>query len=113
MRTPEESVRPALVQRRQELIAAAEPLPDDGLYFLARNLEARTAHVHGNLGKPAAPRGQPDPHALTAERKLLEARTLEEALGWLTALERVQLAGDGALLERLAALPDAPKPAYI
>jgi membrane glycosyltransferase len=113
LRTPEESAQPALVRRRQELIAAAEPLPDDGLHFLARNFEARTAHVHGNLGKPAAPRGQPDPHALTAEQKLLEARTLEEALGWLTALERVQLAGNGALLERLAALPDAPKPAYI
>jgi len=113
LRTPEESAQPALVQRRQALIAAAEPLPDDGLYFLARNLEARTAHVHGNLGKPATPRGQPDPHALTAEQKLFEARTLEEALGWLTAPERVQLAGNGALLERLAALPDAPKPAYI
>jgi len=113
LRTPEETDRPALVRRRQELIAAAEPLPDDGLYFLARHLEARAAHVHGNLGKPSAPRGQPDPNALTAEQKLLEARTLEEALGWLTAPERVQVAGDGGLLERLAALPDAPKPAYI
>jgi len=113
LRTPEESARPALVRRRQELIAAAEPLPVDGLYFLARNLAARNAQVHGNLGKPLAPRGQPDPHALTAEQKLHDARTLEEALGWLSALERVQVAGDGSLLERLAALPDAPKPAYI
>jgi membrane glycosyltransferase len=113
LRTPEETERPALVRRRQELIAAAEPLPEDGLYFLARNLAARSAHVHGNLGKPAATRGQPDPNALTAEQKLFEARTLEEALGWLTPPERVQVAGDGDLLDRLAALPDAPKPAYI
>jgi len=113
LRTPEETERPALVRRRQELIAVAEPLPEDGLHFLARNPEARHAHVHGNLAKPAATRGQPDAHALTAEQKLLEARTLEEALGWLTALERVQVAGNGGLLERLAALPDAPKPAYI
>jgi hypothetical protein len=30
------------------------------------------------------PRGQPDPHAFTAEQKLIDARSLEEALRWLT-----------------------------
>jgi len=69
--------------------------------------------VHGNLERAASPRGQPDANLLTAQQKLKEARTLEEALDWLTPLERVQVAGDGTLLDELAALPDAPKPAYI
>jgi membrane glycosyltransferase len=113
LRTPEEARRPALVQRRQALIAAAEALPDDGLHYLARNAGARAAHVHGNLGKPPAPRGQPDPHALTAEHKVFDARSLDEALTWLTPLERIQAASDERLLAQLANLPDAPKPAYL
>jgi membrane glycosyltransferase len=113
LRTPEEARPPPLVVRRQELIAAAPPLPHDGLHFLARDAVARAAHSHGNLARPADARGQPDPHALTAAQKLVDARTLEEALAWLTAAERVQVAGDPRLLDRLAALPDAPRPAYI
>jgi membrane glycosyltransferase len=113
LRTPEETHRPALVRRRAELLARSPALPADGLYHLARNAAALAAHVHGNLGRAPLPRGQPDANLLTAEQKLREARTLEEALDWLTPPERVQVAGDGALLARLAALPDAPKPAYI
>ena len=113
LRTPEEARRPPLVQRRQALIAAAEALPEDGLRYLARDADARTAHVQGNLGKPPAPRGQPDPHALTAEHKVFDARSLDEALSWLTPLERIQAASDERLLAQLANLPDAPKPAYL
>jgi membrane glycosyltransferase len=113
LRTPEEMHRPALVRRRAELLAMADALPADGLHHLARDTEARAAHVHGNLERAASPRGQPDANLLTAQQKLKEARTLEEALDWLTPLERVQVAGDGTLLDELAALPDAPKPAYI
>jgi membrane glycosyltransferase len=113
LRTPEESRRPPLVARRQELFAAAPALPDDGLRFLARNGVALAVHALGNLARPADLRGHPDPHALTAAQKLLDARTLEEALDWLTPAERVQVAGDQRLLDRLAALPDAPRPAYI
>jgi membrane glycosyltransferase len=113
LRTPEEMHRPALVRRRAELLAMADALPADGLHHLARDTDARAAHVHGNLERAASPRGQPDANLLTAQQKLKEARTLEEALDWLTPLERVQVAGDGTLLDELAALPDAPKPAYI
>jgi membrane glycosyltransferase len=113
LRTPEEARRPALVQRRQALIAAAEGLPEDGLRYLARNATARAAHMQGNLGKPPAARGQPDPHALTAEHKVFDARSLDEALSWLTPLERIQAASDERLLAQLANLPDTPKPAYL
>jgi membrane glycosyltransferase len=113
LRTPEEVECPPLVLRRLALIAAAEALPADGLHFLARHRDARRAHVQGNLPRPTDPRGQPDPHAFTAEQKLRDARTLEEALGWLTPIERVEVASDAHMLTQLAALPDAPQPAYI
>jgi membrane glycosyltransferase len=109
LRTPEEIEPPALVARRTALIVQARQLPEDGLRYLARNREARTAHVHGNLPRPADPRGQPNPHSFTAQQKLIDARTLEEALGWFTAVERVEVASDSRLLNQLAMLPDAQR----
>src|SRR5271165_8763 len=113
LRTPDELETPALVARRRELVAKADALPDDGLRHLARNREARLAHINGNLARPADPRGQPDPHAFTAEQKLKDARSLDEALRWLTAVERVEVAGDARLLNQLALLPDAAHPSFL
>jgi membrane glycosyltransferase len=113
LRTPEELDVPALVARRGELIATAHILPDDGLKFLARNREARLAHVDGNLPRPVDPPGRPDPDAFTAQQKLVDARSLEEALGWLTRVERVEVAGSARLLNQLAQLPDAPSPTLL
>jgi len=112
LRTPEEVQPPALVSRRQALIAAAPSLPEDGLLYLARNREARLAHIDGNLPRPADPRGMPDPHAFTAEQKLIDARSLEEVLAWLTPIERVEVAADARLLNQLALLPDAERPDF-
>jgi len=113
LRTPEEVAIPALVARRNELIRGAHALPEDGLRYLARNREARLTHINGNLARPADPRGQPDAHAFTAEQKLMDARSLEEALGWLSPIERVEVAGDARLLNQLALLPDAVNPAFL
>jgi membrane glycosyltransferase len=110
LRTPEEVDVPPLVRRRTELVAQARALPEDGLRYLARNREARLAHVEGNLPRPADPPGQPDPNAFTARQKLLDAHSLEEALGWLTRIERVEVAGSEQLLNLLAQLPDAQRP---
>jgi membrane glycosyltransferase len=112
LRTPEEMHPPALVLRRLELLQDAAPLPEDGMHYLAKNREARLAHIYGNLPRPADPRGRPDPHAFTAEQKLVDARTLEEALAWLTPIERVEVAASARMLAQLAALPDAQRPAY-
>ncbi len=112
LRTPEEVDVPALVARRQQLLRDSAALPDDGLRFLARHREARLGHISGNLARPADPRGQPDPHAFTAEQKLVDARSLDEALHWLTPIERIEVAADSRLLNQLALLPDAIQPAY-
>jgi membrane glycosyltransferase len=113
LRTPEEAEAPALVARRQELVCSASAMPEDGLRHLARNREARLAHINENLARPADPRGYPDPYAFTAEQKLKDARSLEEALAWLTPVERVEVAGDARLLNQLAMLPDAEHPLFL
>jgi membrane glycosyltransferase len=112
LRTPEELEQPALVARRRQLIANAPPLPEDGLRYLARNREAREIHIQGNLPRPGDPRGKPDPNTFTAAQKLLDARSLDEALQWLTPVERVEVAGEGRLLSQLALLPDAEKDGF-
>jgi membrane glycosyltransferase len=112
LRTPEEVDIPALVARREELVRASEGLPGDGLRYLARHREARLAHINGNLPRPADPRGQPDPHAFTAEQKLMDARTLDEALQWLTPTERVEVASTARFLNQLALLPDSVQPTF-
>jgi membrane glycosyltransferase len=113
LRTPEEVEAPALVRRRAALIAAAPSLPQDGLQYLARNREARHTHIEGNLPRPADPPGSPDPNAFTAQQKLIDARSLDEALQWLTRVERVEVAGSPQLLNQLAQLPDAPRQATL
>jgi membrane glycosyltransferase len=113
LRTPDEAETPALVARREELVRRAGHQPADGLRHLARNREARLTHINGNLARPADPRGQPDPHAFTAEQKLKDARSLDEALRWLTPVERVEVAGDARLLNQLALLPDATHPPFL
>jgi membrane glycosyltransferase len=113
LRTPEEVETPPLVARRQELVREASPPPADGLRHLARNRESRLTHINGNLARPADPRGHPDPFAFTAEQKLKDARSLDEALAWLTPIERVEVAGDARLLNQLALLPDAEHPLFL
>ncbi len=84
----------------------------EGLRFLARHREARLAHIGGNLPRPPDPRGQPDPHAFTAEQKLMDARSLDEALQWLTPMERVEVAAEARFLNQLALLPDSVQPTF-
>jgi membrane glycosyltransferase len=112
LRTPEEFDTPALVMRREELVRTGEALPSDGLRYLARDREARVAHINSNLPRPADPRGQPDPHVFTAEQKLIDARSLDEALQWLTPIERVEVAGVARFLNQLALLPDSAQPSF-
>ncbi len=111
LRTPAEAAIPALVRRRQQLLREAAILPEDGLAYLARHPQARAIQIGANLQRPADPRGKPDAHAFTAAQKLKDARSLQEALGWLSPTERVEVAGDARMLEALAALPDAAQPA--
>jgi membrane glycosyltransferase len=106
LRTPEEREPPTLLRRRDEIIEHAPPPPRDGLRHLARTPQALMAHIAGNAPRPAETRGHPDPHRLTAEFKVQHATSLQEALSWLGPAERIHVAGNPALLEQLARLPD-------
>jgi membrane glycosyltransferase len=112
LRTPEEMLTPPLVARREQLAKSSDELPADGLRHLARHREPRLAHISNNLARPADPRGQPDPHAFTAEQKLKDARTLDEALHWLTPAERVEVAAEARFLNQLSLLPDSIQPTF-
>jgi membrane glycosyltransferase len=112
LRTPEELVQPALVARRKALIEQAPQLPVDGLRYLARSSAARATQIAGNLPRPPDPRGRPDANAFTAAQKLEDAGSLDEALQWLTALERVEVASDARMLDRLSLLPDAAEEVF-
>lgn len=107
LRTPEEKHAPAVIKRREELLAQAKEPARDALRYLAADRQARYAHITGNLPRPAETRGHPDPHRLTAEQKVHDATTLNEALTWLGPAEKVHVAGDPRLLERLAELPES------
>jgi membrane glycosyltransferase len=80
--------------------------PTDGLQHLARDAAARAAHLAGNLPRPPDQRGHPNSNRLTADDKVHQASTLHEALSWLSGQERIEVAADARLLDRLAALPD-------
>lgn len=107
LRSPEERNVPAILQRRDELLHSAEPLPVDGLRYLAAHARARFVQIAGNLPRPAEPRGEPSAHRLTASHKLAQAQHLTEALDWLTPAERMEVAADARLLHRLAQLTDS------
>jgi membrane glycosyltransferase len=109
MRIPEETRPPAIIERRDALIQAAQPLREDGLRHLAQHVSARLAHTEINLPRPAETRGHPNPHRLTAARKLTDAQSLHEALNWLSAPERIEVAADPALLEKLAVLAQSER----
>jgi membrane glycosyltransferase len=106
LRIPEEKQLPDVAIRRDEVLDAMPATPPDLLRHLARDQQARLAHIGGNLPRPPEARGRPDPHRLTAEKKVADAKSLEEALSWLAPAERVHVAGDPRLLEHLAELPD-------
>jgi membrane glycosyltransferase len=102
--TPEEESPPPIVQRRDALLAASAPLPEDGLRALAETPEYLSTHLHMNGPAPTPPRGVPDAARLTAAQKLSDAASLQEALGWLDTHERIRVAAEPELLTRLAEL---------
>jgi membrane glycosyltransferase len=102
--TPDEVAPPSVVARRDALLRESPALPADGLRWLASDPAARSQHLSGNLQPPSAAPGEPDADHLTARQKLSDAQNLDEALSWLTPRERIWVAADPLLLQRLAGL---------
>lgn len=109
LRIPEEADPPrvlsrALTLQRQFAEAAAK---QNGLAALMADDEALALHLSA-LNPQPRPRGQPDPHAATAEAKLRDADSFEELLGWLSAPERLAVLGDPRLLLQIRTLTRRP-----
>ena len=86
LRTPEEvrAARPGRAPRGADR-RGARRCPEDGLRYLARNRDARLAHIarqSAAAGGSARPAGSATPSR--REQKLIDARSLDEALEWLT-----------------------------
>jgi membrane glycosyltransferase len=103
--TPEELQVPEIVRRRDALCCANDSMAGDALADLASDEEARNWHMELNPPPPERPRGDPDPDRLMAQQKIREARSRHEALGYLSARERLQVAADAQLLHQLSSLP--------
>jgi membrane glycosyltransferase len=105
--TPEEHGPPRILQDLRSRSSCTPPLPKDGILALATDGAVRDAHFRWARPAPRR-RGAPDAAYLTAAEKIAEAETLEEALAWLDASERVHVAGHPALVEGLLRLPSVP-----
>jgi len=104
---PEEIRPPAIFHRREVFLREYGAMPGDGLRALVLDEATRARHF-AFVAPHQRRRGAPDPAHLTAERKITEAESVDEALQWLNKPERIQIAGDIALAERLAALGAPP-----
>ncbi len=98
----------------ESLRIADHGIPDrlvcgDGVRMLATDSGTREAHFRW-AGMPPRRRGAPHAAYLTAAEKIAEAETLDEALVWLDAGERLHVAAQPGLVERLSRLPAAPRP---
>jgi membrane glycosyltransferase len=106
--TPEETAPPPIVLRSNALadeLAMSGADSEDGLRAVHCSQVFRAQH---DMFLPTASRrrrGEIDVEEAVAAAKLNEARTFEEASGWLKPKERMALLNDRALIAMLARLP--------
>jgi membrane glycosyltransferase len=111
---PEEVAPPRVMLRRDEFeanlvreieaVTIERLLTDDG---------ARQRHFANVLPRPQAARGQPDLALLSARAKVTDARSVGEALAWLSPAERIAVLGEHELFAKLVELGRAaeqPRP---
>lgn len=109
LRIPEETDPPRVLLRALSLQRAFDDAAagKNGLAALMADDEALALHLSALNPEPRL-RGQPDPHAATAEAKLHDADSFEELLGWLDGSERLAVLGDPRLLLQIRTLVRRP-----
>ena len=108
LHTPEETNPPTIAVRANALateLAAAGYDGTDGIAALHSSRELRELHRAFLPAAPARRRGEIDLDTVMAEAKLKDARTVEEARGWLNRKERTAVMNDLDLIARVAGLP--------
>ena len=108
--TPEEKVKPSVVVRANELIAemgGARDEPEDGLAVLYADPHLQAAHTAFIPQDATRKRGVMTSEWALAQSKLNDAETIDDALRWLKAKEKMAVLNDSTLLRTLLALPRA------
>ncbi len=108
LRTPEETMPPAIVLKANRLateLAAAGYDGTDGVAALHASPELRELHEAFLPASEPRRRGDIDHDRVMAEAKLRDARTIEEAQVWLNRKERTAVLNDLDLIARVATLP--------
>ena len=108
LRTPEETMPPAIVVKANRLateLAAAGYDGTDGIAALHASPELRELHETFLPAAEPRRRGDIDHNRVMAEAKLRDARTIEEAQTWLDRKERTAVLNDLELIARVATLP--------
>jgi membrane glycosyltransferase len=108
---PEEIAVPRVIALRNEIEHRLAPwLEGVTIERLLHDDLARQRHFAAVQPRPPASRGKPDVMFMTARAKLGDARSVAEALAWLTPQERMAVLGDRDLFHALARLenPDMP-----
>lgn len=106
---PEEVEMPRVLKLRDECEARlAKEVEAATLERLLTDDHARHLHFASVLPRAQA-RGRPDAAMLTTRAKLADARTLTEALDWLTPVERLAALADYELFQELVKLRSADK----
>ena len=101
---PEESRPNQLFNARASLAERFTFAADLTFSDMVTDQKLRAAHFR-LATRPPRRRGAPDAHLLTAEVKIRDAASFDEALAWLTREERLWVAADCHLAERMAMLP--------
>jgi membrane glycosyltransferase len=108
---PEEVVPPRVMTRRDELESTlVRELENVTIERLLRDDAARQRHFSSVLPQPQAARGQPDMALLSARAKVGDARTVAEALAWLSPAERAAMLSEHDVFQKLVAIDRAEHP---
>lgn len=114
--TPEEGAPPQIATRANELqqVFAQDGFDDaDGLEALFADPVLMEAHERMLPAAAPRQRGVIEPERAIAEAKLVDARTIDEAIAWLKPKERMVVLHDRALLGLLRQLEPRRQPAAL
>ena len=104
-RTPEQTSPPNVLVRANELANVPHPPVDCPLRALRDDPLLRATHLNNLPVERHRARGRIDPHLAIARAKIEDARSFEEAVGFLTKREIFAVLGSPVILQALFGLP--------
>jgi membrane glycosyltransferase len=102
--TPEQTATPKVLRRANELTNASHEAIRCSLHELRDDRSLLAAHMRSLAVIPRV-RGQVDPHLAVARAKIEDAESFNEAVGYLSSLEKFAVLSSGAALQELLELP--------